>query len=74
MMTAISKPELRWNKEKNQSSFFKKYKITSSQTILRRHQQVAYWSAQWKKIMMTTLKCEEIIEFSLPGVSFGAVL
>lgn len=53
---------------------FKKYKTTSSQTILRRHQQVAYWSAQWKKIMMTTLKCEELIEFSLPGVSFGAVL
>lgn len=24
--------------------------------------------------MMTTLKCEELIAFSLPGVSFGAVL
>lgn len=70
------KTEVRWNKKRTKplSFFFPQRRITSSLTVVSPHQQVVYWSSLWKKIMMTTLKCEELIKFSLPGASFDAVL
>lgn len=57
-----------WNKK---AHFFpqKNKERTCSLSVVSPHQQVVYWSPLWKKIMMTTLKCEERTEFFLSLVS-----